>query len=243
MMGLIDQSVIAAYLSLILAISVWIARKQRTGDDYFLAGRSLSGAALAMSIIANQVSAVSLIGAPAFVALRGGMKWLQYELAVPLAMLLLIAYLLPALRAVSGASIYEVIERRFGWGTRRLLAATSCHRGICRRSSGQSDACVVPAERVVAVVEPGRVLRDDSCGAGCFARPVRTARMVCDRRSNSITRGNVSTHPDGARCCLLARKFSSGPPAARLLAVVRIFHAEGFLQPWFFIYDHTKMHA
>jgi Na+/proline symporter len=146
MMGLIDQSVIAAYLSLILAISVWIARKQRTGDDYFLAGRSLGGAALAMSIVANQVSAVSLIGAPAFVALRGGMKWLQYELAVPLAMLLLIAYLLPALRAVSGASIYEVIERRFGWGTRRLLAAAFLiSRGLALGVILYASAVVVSA--------------------------------------------------------------------------------------------------
>jgi sodium-coupled monocarboxylate transporter 8/12 len=122
-LSLLDQIVIALYMGSILVVSGLIARKQRTGNDYFLAGRSMSGAKLAMSIVANQVSAVSLIGAPAFVALRGGMKWLQYELAVPLAMLLLIAFLLPALRAVSGASIYEAVERRFGGATRRLLAS------------------------------------------------------------------------------------------------------------------------
>jgi SSS family transporter len=64
------------------------------------------------------------VGAPAFVALRegGGLVWLQYELALPLAMLLVIALLLPALRSVPGSSIYAYAETRFGRPTRRALA-------------------------------------------------------------------------------------------------------------------------
>jgi SSS family solute:Na+ symporter len=79
---------------------------------------------LALSILANQVSAVSLVGAPAFVALRegGGLRWLQYELALPLAMLLLVAALVPALRSVPGSSIYAYAEARFGRDARRALA-------------------------------------------------------------------------------------------------------------------------
>ena len=67
---------------------------------------------------------MSLIGAPAFVALRegGGLRWLQYELALPLAMLLVVAILLPALRSVPGSSIYAYAEKRFGPPTRRALA-------------------------------------------------------------------------------------------------------------------------
>lgn len=101
------------------------ARRQRTGDDYFLAGRRMGGTVLALSILANQASAVSLVGAPAFVALRegGGLRWLQYELGLPLAMLALVALLLPALRSVPGSSIYRYADRRFGAGTRRALAA------------------------------------------------------------------------------------------------------------------------
>jgi SSS family solute:Na+ symporter len=84
----------------------------------------MRGGILALSIMANQASAVSLIGAPAFVALQanGGLRWLQYELALPIAMLLVIALLLPAIRSVGGTSIYELAETRFGRGTRRLLA-------------------------------------------------------------------------------------------------------------------------
>jgi len=120
----LDLVVVAAYLAAIIGMSYAFARRQRTGRDYFLAGRSMRGSVLAASILANQASAISLIGAPAFVALRagGGLRWLQYELALPLAMLLAIVVLLPALRSVPGSSIYAYAGRRFGPGTRRALA-------------------------------------------------------------------------------------------------------------------------
>jgi SSS family solute:Na+ symporter len=122
----LDGVVVLAYLAAVVAIAAGIARRQRSGTDYFLAGRGMGGAPLAMSLLANQLSAVSLVGAPAFVAVRpgGGLSWLQYELALPLAMLLLIVLALPHLRTVTGASIYEFLEGRFGRTTRRVLAGT-----------------------------------------------------------------------------------------------------------------------
>lgn len=122
----LDLVVLVAYLAAVFGMSFAFARRQRTGQDYFLAGRAMLGPVLAASILANQVSAISLVGAPAFVALRegGGLIWLQYELALPLAMLLAIVVLLPALRSVPGSSIYAYAERRFGRGARRALAGT-----------------------------------------------------------------------------------------------------------------------
>ena len=122
----IDVGIVILYLAGIVAMSFAFARRQHDGEDYFLAGRRLRGSTLAISILANQASAVSLVGAPAFVALRdgGGLRWLQYELALPLAMLLLIVLLLPALRSVPGSSIYAYAEQRFGRRTRQALAAS-----------------------------------------------------------------------------------------------------------------------
>jgi SSS family transporter len=122
----LDLAIVGLYLLAIVGMSLAFAWRQRTGADYFLAGRSMGAVPLALSIMANQASAVSLVGAPAFVALRegGGMRWLQYELAVPLAMLLLSAILLPALRSVPGASIYAYAETRYGRSTRRALAGS-----------------------------------------------------------------------------------------------------------------------
>jgi len=124
-LSVVDGLMVFVYLGTVVAMAAWIARRQRSGTDYFLAGRAMGSAPLAMSLLANQVSTVSLIGAPAFIAIRagGGMSGLQYELALPLAMLLLIVFLLPHLRSVTGASIYELLEGRFGRPTRRVLAA------------------------------------------------------------------------------------------------------------------------
>ena len=122
----IDIAIVVIYLAAIVGMSYGFARRQHTGEDYFLAGRSMRGSTLAVSILANQASAVSLVGAPAFVALRdgGGLRWLQYELALPLAMLALIVFLVPALRSVPGSSIYAYVEQRFGRPTRQALAGS-----------------------------------------------------------------------------------------------------------------------
>jgi len=120
----LDALVVGAYLAAVLGLSFVIARGQRTGSEYFLAGRGMPGAVLAISILANQASAVSLVGAPAFVALRpdGGLRWLQYELALPVAMFVAMVLLVPSLRRLRGASIYAFVEDRFGRPARRAVA-------------------------------------------------------------------------------------------------------------------------
>lgn len=120
----LDIWVIAVYLLAVLGMSVLIAVRQRTTDDYYVAGRRLGGGTIAASILATQVSAVSLIGGPAFVALApgGGLVWLQYELAIPLAMVILMAVVVPVLRRGSFVTVYEYLGARFGPSSRLALA-------------------------------------------------------------------------------------------------------------------------
>jgi SSS family solute:Na+ symporter len=160
-----DLLVVAAYLGAIVAMSLAIAARQKTGDDYFLAGRRMGGFTLALSILANQASAVSLIGAPAFVALRegGGLRWLQYELALPLAMLAAIAILLPALRAVPGSSIYAFADGRFGPATRRALA------GAFLLSRGLSLGVILYASSLVVAQALGLSLEGSILLIGLFS--------------------------------------------------------------------------
>ncbi len=145
-MSTLDIFVVGVYLALVIGISWRIATRQSSGEDYFLAGRRMGGGILATSIMANQVSAVSLVGAPAFVALRpgGGLRWLQYELALPLAMLALLVVLLPLLRSVPGSSIYAYVEERFGRPMRRVLAGVFLvSRGLALGVILQASALVV----------------------------------------------------------------------------------------------------
>ena len=122
-MAVLDWWVIGAYLAGMLALALALGRRQRSERDYYLAGGDMPPSALATSILATQCSTNSLLGAPAFVgfAAGGGLVWLQYELAVPLAMLGL-AMLFPAVFRGRSISVYAFLEQRLGRPVRRVAS-------------------------------------------------------------------------------------------------------------------------
>lgn len=124
-MQTVDWIVVAVYLAGMIALSAWLGIGQRSRTDYYLGARKLTPLSLAASTIATQCSTNSLLGAPAFVgfAMGGGLLWLQYELAVPLAMVGVMFVLIPMRRA-GVISIYEFLEQRLGLGA-RLVASLS----------------------------------------------------------------------------------------------------------------------
>jgi len=123
-MNTLDFAVVLGYLAGLLFLGYFF-KEQKSKEDYFLGGREMGTFPLTLSTMATQLSAISFISAPAFVGLRegGGMVWLSYEFAVPLAMLFLMVYILPALYRSGVVSIYDYLERRFGTSTRFLISA------------------------------------------------------------------------------------------------------------------------
>lgn len=122
-MNLLDYIVVAVYSIAFLGLG-YLFKEQKNKKDYFLGGRSFGWFPLSLSVMATQLSAISFISAPAFVGIRdgGGLKWLSYEFAVPLAMIFLGAFLVPTLYKSGVVSIYEYLERRFNRSTRLLLS-------------------------------------------------------------------------------------------------------------------------
>lgn len=125
MMSLLDGSIVVAYLSAMIGLSIYLGRTQSSEEDYFVGGRKLPWWAIGLSTMATQTSAISFISIPAFVALRpgGGLTWLQYELAVPLAVILVMTLLLPFFRRLKLVSVYEYLEYRFSPSVRTLVSA------------------------------------------------------------------------------------------------------------------------
>ena len=122
-MNTLDYIVIGVYLIGLLSLG-FIFKQSKNSNEYFLGGRSMGWLALSLSTMATQLSAISFISAPAFVGLRegGGMQWLAYEFAVPLAMAFLMVFLIPPLYKSGVVSIYEYLEKRFNSGTRLLIS-------------------------------------------------------------------------------------------------------------------------
>lgn len=144
----LDWLVLGAYLAGMIALSVWLARDQSTVDDYYVGGRNLPWWALAISTMATQTSANSFIGIPAYVALKdgGGLTWLQYELAVPLAMIAVMIFLIPFFRELKLISVYEYLEMRFDRPTRLVMS------GVFLLSRGLATGVGVYASAVVLSV-------------------------------------------------------------------------------------------
>lgn len=123
-MNLFDWLVVGSYITAMLVIGWRASGSQTNQNEYYLGGRGFSYWQIGMSTMATQLSAVSFISAPAFVGLRvgGGMQWLSYEFAVPLAMLFLITIVIPPLYEAKVISVYEFLETRFDAGTRLLVS-------------------------------------------------------------------------------------------------------------------------
>jgi SSS family transporter len=123
-MNTLDYIIVAVYAVGFLGLG-YLFKEQKDGQDYFLGGKSFGWLPLGLSIMATQLSAISFISAPAFVGLRegGGLEWLSFEFGVPIAMLFLMAVLIPPLYKAGIVSIYEYLERRFSSSTRLLLSS------------------------------------------------------------------------------------------------------------------------
>lgn len=123
-MSFLDWAVIVGYSGGLVVLGWYLGLRQKSAVDYYLAGRKLHWLPVGFSTMATQLGAISFISAPAFVALRpgGGLIWLGYELAVPLAMIILAAYVLPVFHSLRIISIYEFLEKRFDLRTRLVMS-------------------------------------------------------------------------------------------------------------------------
>lgn len=123
-MNYIDYGIVIVFFVSMIVMGFYY-KKSKAGTDYFLGGKSFGWFSLCMSAMATQLSAVSFVSAPAFVGLRqgGGMHWLTYEFGVPLAMIIIITFIGPALHRSGAVSAYSLLEKRFGVSTRLLLSS------------------------------------------------------------------------------------------------------------------------
>lgn len=122
-MNWLDFTIVIVYLIAFLGLGYFF-KENKNAKDYFLGGQSMGWFPLSLSTMATQLSAISFISAPAFVGLaqNGGMKWLTFELAVPLAMIGIMVLIIPPLYRANIVSVYEFAERRFSVSTRIILS-------------------------------------------------------------------------------------------------------------------------
>ncbi len=117
----LDWLVVVAYLVWI----VWdgLKRSKRTSEveGYFLANRSLPWWAVGLSVMATQLSAITLVGTTGQGA-ADGMRFVQFYFGLPIAMIILSVTVVPFFYRARVFTAYEYLERRFDVKTRTLAA-------------------------------------------------------------------------------------------------------------------------
>ena len=88
-------------------------------EGYFLAGRSLPWWAVGLSVMATQMSAITLVGTTGQ-GYDDGMRFVQFYFGLPVAMIILSVTLVPFFYRAKVFTAYEYLERRFDAKTRTL---------------------------------------------------------------------------------------------------------------------------
>ena len=109
----LDLIVLIGYLAGVVALGVWIGRRQTSADEFMAAGRRIPAWAVGLSIFATYISSISFIALPG-VAFAGNWNRYLFSLSIPLAAWLAVRYFVPFYRRSGELSCYEHLEHRFG---------------------------------------------------------------------------------------------------------------------------------
>lgn len=138
----INWAVIAVYLAWVVGDGIRRSRGATNLEGYFLAGRSLPWWAVGLSVMATQLSAITLIGTTGQGA-TDGLRFVQFYFGLPIAMVILGVTIVPFLMKAQVYTAYEYLERRFNPATRSLTSF------LFLLSRGMSCGTIIAAPSVV----------------------------------------------------------------------------------------------
>ena len=138
----IDWTVLIAFTAWIIYDGVKRTKDSDKIEGYFLANRSIPWWAAGLSVMATQLSAITMIGTTGQ-GYNDGLRFIQFYYALPLAMIILSVTLVPFFYNSGVYTAYEYLERRFDGKTRSLTSF------LFLLSRGMSCGAVISAPAVV----------------------------------------------------------------------------------------------
>jgi SSS family transporter len=138
----INWVIVAVYLIFVVGDSLRRTRGTKNLEGFFLAGRRLPWWAVGLSVMATQLSAITLIGTTGQGSVSG-LRFVQFYFGLPIAMVLLGVTIVPFLHGAKVYTAYEFLERRFDAKTRSLTAF------LFLLSRGMSCGTIIAAPSVV----------------------------------------------------------------------------------------------
>ncbi len=120
-MRALDWAVVVAYVAWIVYDGLRRAKGTDKVEGYFLGNRSLPWWAIGLSVMATQMSAVTLVGTTGQ-AYATGLRFIQFYFGLPLAMIVLSMTAVPFFHRAKVYTAYEYLERRFDVRVRTLTS-------------------------------------------------------------------------------------------------------------------------
>ncbi|MDR3697020.1 sodium:solute symporter [Mucilaginibacter sp.] len=120
-MSLADWIVLGLTLLGIVLYGVWKSGQSQNIDQYLMGGRTLRWYHVGLSVMATQASAITFLSAPGQ-AYSDGMRFVQFYLGLPLAMIVLCVTFVPIFHRLKVYTAYEYLEQRFDLKTRALTS-------------------------------------------------------------------------------------------------------------------------
>ena len=117
----VDWLVVIAYIGWIVIDGLRRSKGTDKVDGYFLANRSLPWWAVGLSVMATQMSAVTIVGTTGLGYLSG-LRFVQFYFGLPLAMVILSLTVVPFFTRARVYTAYEYLERRFDVRVRSLAS-------------------------------------------------------------------------------------------------------------------------
>jgi SSS family solute:Na+ symporter len=138
----LNWAIVVGWIGFVVYIGIRRSRGTREMEAYFLANRSLPWWVVGLSVMATQLSAITMIGTTGQGA-ADGLRFIQFYFGLPLAMVILGVTLVPFLHGAKVYTAYEYLERRFNPQTRSLTAF------LFLLSRGMSCGTIIAAPAVV----------------------------------------------------------------------------------------------
>ena len=117
----VDWAIVGIYITWIAWSGIRLSKRTNEIEGYFLGSRSLPWWAVGLSVMATQLSAITMIGTTGQ-GYVDGMRFLQFYYALPIAMIVLSLTLVPFFHSAKVFTAYEYLERRFDAKTRAFTS-------------------------------------------------------------------------------------------------------------------------
>jgi len=131
----LDLTIVAVYFVVVLVIGFWVAARTKTGDDLFLAGRSLSWWAIGFSLFASNISSTTLIGL-AGAAYESGIAVANYEWMATVVLVFFAIFFIPDYIRTRISTVPEFLEQRFDRRSRSYFSGLTILTNVVVDTAG-----------------------------------------------------------------------------------------------------------